>query len=142
MGLTDWLGFRRKEKNVEESIYDVEPPALRAQVDKVYNRIKSAREQKNKLPAGKTLLNRLELVEKKEPETYTLMVNVVLPELSNLSEDIKTLLARINDTKTDIVVPDKILEFLNSARIEFDQDARFAKDFSKPKSERKMKRIA
>ncbi len=141
MGLFSFLGFEKKEKSAGDSIYDVEPAALRAQVDGIYNRIKRAREQKNKLPAGKTLLNQLELIQVREPETYRVMINVVLPEMSKLNNDIKTLLVRIGDTKTEITVPQNLLDFLNNARMEFEQDVRLAENISKPISDRKLKRV-
>ena len=126
MGVLAFLGsllIGKEDSSIEDLIKRVEPENLRIEIKIVYERIRDVRKAKNALPFGKSFKNQLEKFENANPREYAKLFTKLFPKIINLSNDLKILIAKIGKSKNvKIYLPGEVFEFLNLARIEFEQD--------------------
>lgn len=125
MGVIAFLGslFYKKEETIYELIEKVEPVSLRKEIEIINSRIIEIRKVKNRISGGKSFSNQLKYLERQSPDEFRKIWLELFPLIINLNNDLKSLLVKISNSK-NINVSREVLDYLNLARIEFEQDTR------------------
>ncbi len=96
------------------------------QANKILRDVESIRAEKNKLPYGKTLANRLEILAQKDMKAYIIFYTELLPRIKKVVVNLLALKGIIKRSRDKIYIPDSLFENLENARIELESDIRSA----------------
>ncbi|HIH25755.1 hypothetical protein J4476_01205 [Candidatus Woesearchaeota archaeon] len=122
MGFFNFLGFGNKEDDdIESLIEKVSNVYARKELRILYSEISLVRAEKNRLPNGKSLSNRVVLLMNQDVKSYKHFTKDIIPIIRYIPTKILSLLSRCSKNKT--ILDQRITQWLNLARIEFERDS-------------------